>query len=178
MTLDELFEGSWFIYFIIVVWLVSSAFIIFLLGQIDSIVHGKLYDFGLNFSYSWAVPYWGLFRLIYICLLFPAVLSIFTICFSLYSWFRGRKSVPVVRVREEVGEAVEEKVDSMIIACSYCGKRFSRPILMLDFSGGKTRLVNVCPFCGAKLGENNQVKDKDFEIRISNTKKELTKQSQ
>ena len=29
---------------------------------------------------------------------------------------------------------------------------FSKPLVMLDFGGGKTRLVNVCPYCNRVLG--------------------------
>lgn len=31
---------------------------VFLLLQIDRIVHGTLYDYGLQFSPNWAEPYW------------------------------------------------------------------------------------------------------------------------
>jgi uncharacterized Zn-finger protein len=44
----------------------------------------------------------------------------------------------------------EQKVtlpSSIIISCPTCGKTFSRPLVMLDFGGGKTRLVDVCPYC-------------------------------
>lgn len=74
--------------------------------------------------------------------------------------------------RVEKGVAEQVKVSggvargSMLFACSRCGKRFSRPILMLDFSGGKTRLVNVCPFCGARLGENGDEAEREFEVRF------------
>ncbi len=37
--------------------------------------------------------------------------------------------------------------------CPNCGKVFSKPMVMLDFVGGKTRLVNVCPYCSHVLGE-------------------------
>jgi hypothetical protein len=43
--------------------------------------------------------------------------------------------------------------NSLVISCPSCGKVFSRPLIMLDFSGGKTRLVNICPFCNHVLGE-------------------------
>ena len=31
---------------------------LYALSQIDSIVHQKLYSYGLQFSYDWATPYW------------------------------------------------------------------------------------------------------------------------
>ena len=33
---------------------------IVLLFQIDEMIHGQLYDYGLQFSYQWAAPYWTL----------------------------------------------------------------------------------------------------------------------
>jgi hypothetical protein len=43
--------------------------------------------------------------------------------------------------------------NALVISCPNCGKFFSRPLIMLDFSGGKTRLVNICPFCNHVLGD-------------------------
>ena len=163
--MNNVFDGSWFMKLALVIWLVSSVFVVFLLGQIDGIVHSRLYDFGLSFSYDWAVPYWTSLRLIYVCLAFPAFLTVGIFVFGFWSYLRGGR---VVVSRVEKGAVEQAKVSggvargSMLFACSKCGKRFSRPILMLDFSGGKTRLVNVCPFCGARLGENNR--EAEFEV--------------
>ena len=43
--------------------------------------------------------------------------------------------------------------------CPKCKKLFSKPLTMLDFSGGKTRLVNVCPYCNYVLGTADEKKD-------------------
>ena len=40
----------------------------------------------------------------------------------------------------------------MLVSCPGCKKVFSKPLVMLDFSSGKTRLVNVCPHCNRVLG--------------------------
>ena len=47
----------------------------FLLTQIDLIVHGQLYDFGLIFSPEWANSYWVILRLVYACLVTLVVLN-------------------------------------------------------------------------------------------------------
>jgi uncharacterized Zn-finger protein len=57
----------------------------------------------------------------------------------------------------EKPEVREDNV--LVISCPSCGKVFSRPLIMLDFSGGKTRLVNICPYCNHKLGEVPEEKD-------------------
>jgi hypothetical protein len=48
------------------------------------------------------------------------------------------------------------------LACPNCQKISSRPLVMLDFAEGKTKLVNVCPYCNFTLGEvDNQEKTSD-----------------
>ena len=55
-----------------------------------------------------------------------------------------------------VGAPVEKpkiKEDkAFVISCPSCGKFISRPLIMLDFSAGKTRPVKICPFCNHFLG--------------------------
>lgn len=46
----------------------------------------------------------------------------------------------------------ENRFSDMIISCSKCKKTFHRPLVMLDFSGAKPGLVNVCPYCNQVLG--------------------------
>ena len=36
--------------------------VVMLLLEIDKLVNGTLYDYGLGFSYDWAITYWLLFR--------------------------------------------------------------------------------------------------------------------
>jgi len=43
---------------ILLVWATMSLITMFLMLQIDGIVHGDLYRYGLQFSAQWAVPYW------------------------------------------------------------------------------------------------------------------------
>lgn len=152
MMIRDVFGNPWFVRCILVLWLVSSVFVLFLLGMIDSIVHGDLYDFGLQFSYVWASPYWAFLRLIYVCFLLPLAFSVVVLGLDLWRLFKGDRQGRVPEPRRKVGEAEQS---SMLIACSGCGKVFSKPICVLDFTGKKPRLVNVCPYCNAKLGEAN-----------------------
>jgi uncharacterized Zn-finger protein len=66
-----------------------------------------------------------------------------------------------VKVKE-----VNKGNNSMVISCPSCKKVFGRPLVMLNFEGGKTRLVNVCPYCNHVLGnaENEQTPKSDFQI--------------
>ncbi len=43
----------------------SSLFVMLSLNHINYIVHGELYDFGLAFSYRWAMPYWILSGIVF-----------------------------------------------------------------------------------------------------------------
>ncbi len=45
-----------------------------------------------------------------------------------------------------------QAANGLLISCPSCTKVFNRPLVMLDFSGGKTRLVNICPYCNHNLG--------------------------
>jgi len=141
----------------------SLVFLFFIsLSGLDFIVHRVLYGYGLRFSYDWAVPYWTSLRLIYVCLAFPAFVTVGIFVFGFWSYLRGGRVV--VRRVEKAKVSGGIVRGSMLFACSRCSKRFSRPILMLDFSGGRARLVNVCPFCGARLGENGG--EVEFEVGL------------
>lgn len=54
-------------------YLVSLQVPLFLITGIDYIVHAWLYDHGLKFSYSWAIPYWIFLSLTFISLGFLGV---------------------------------------------------------------------------------------------------------
>jgi hypothetical protein len=47
--------------------------------QIDNIVHGQLYNYGLQFSNRWALPYWtflGMSTIFLACIVYLNILSI------------------------------------------------------------------------------------------------------
>jgi uncharacterized Zn-finger protein len=152
------FEGSIFMRLILVTWIISSIFMIFLLVEVDSIVHGDLYNYGLQFSNSWAINYWAYYRLMYLCLAVPAVWSAVALVGSL---LKGRetngKPVPTrVEPKPVNGKVQTVKDNSMLISCPKCKRVFGKPLSMLDFSSGKTRLVNVCPYCNTVLGDADE----------------------
>ncbi len=49
-----------------------------------------------------------------------------------------------------------EKTKTSANACPSCKKTFTQPLVMLDFEGGKSKLVNVCPYCNQVLGDTEQ----------------------
>jgi len=160
-------ENSSFVRVVLVLWLTSSFFVLFLLGRIDWIIHDDLYDFGLQFSLDWATPYWALSRLIYICLAVPSILSAIVLGLDFWKKFRSKKRVSV-SVGKRAGVKFQwSKGNSLIISCPSCKKTFGKPLVMLDFSSGKSGLVNTCPYCNARLGEEYVEEDeKDVEVGV------------
>jgi uncharacterized Zn-finger protein len=153
MSWKGLFSGFWLVRVVLVLWLVSSGFVVFLLLKIDDVVHHELYNFGLQYSDDWAVPYWSFLKLVFVCLLVPGVLSGVVLVFSVFGRGGGREGLVVVR-REKV-EGVKDMGNHLLASCPKCKKVFGKPLVMLDFGGGKTRLVNVCPYCNYILGSAN-----------------------
>ncbi len=52
--------------------LIATALTAYMLNQLDQIVHGQLYSYGLRFDYAWANPYWSILRIIQILLVVAA----------------------------------------------------------------------------------------------------------
>ena len=160
MTWKSLLDNSWLIRVVLVLWLVSAIFVVLLLGRVDWFVHHELYNYGLQFSIEWASVYWANLRMIYVFLGIPICLSGLYFVLDAWRFISMRQSVgaveykpsipekPVQRVRQEA-KAVEQ--NHMLISCPKCKKVFSKPLVMLDFSTGKSRLVNVCPYCNYVL---------------------------
>jgi uncharacterized Zn-finger protein len=154
MGLRDLTNNRVFLLCGLVMWLVSSVFILLLLGRIDWIVNNQLYDFGLQFSLDWAVGYWMALRMAYVCFGVSLVLGGFVFVSSFFKSGGGKRLVVKreVRAAENVVQPVKEGNNHMLASCPSCKKVFAKPLVMLDFSGGKTRLVNVCPYCNHVLG--------------------------
>jgi len=66
-----------------------------------------------------------------------------------------------------------ENGNSMVISCPSCKKVFSRPLVMLNFEGGKTRLVNVCPYCNHVLGSAEDEKSQKQDFQVADPDKKL-----
>ena len=165
MALKELFGDGWFVRVVLVLWLVSAVFVLFLLGQVDWIVHHELYDFGLQFSSEWAVGYWGVLRAIYLFLAVPVAFSVVYFGLEVWRFVRGRRGGFVERKSVQPVKPVSRvkglEQNHMLVSCPKCRRVFSKPLVMLDFSGGKTRLVNVCPYCNHVLNREGGEAEKE-----------------
>ena len=165
---------------VLVVWLISAVVIIFLLNNIDSIVHFDLYNYGLQMSTDWANPYWTYLRLSYVLLGVSMALSGIALVSSFLNV--GKVTVernvapqrlrPPVQVAERQPQQMELKRteannSNSEIACLQCGRVFGRALVMLDFHGGKNQLVSVCPYCSHVLGQANDAKCKNEDFYVA-----------
>ncbi|MEM2466392.1 MAG: hypothetical protein QXZ47_03750 [Candidatus Bathyarchaeia archaeon] len=157
MAWKEMLDSGWFVKIVLVLWFVSAGFIMYLLWRVDWIVHHELYNFGLQFSPEWALDYWAVFRMIYVFLAIPIFLSGAYFAFEVWRFVKGSRG-PMVKAEapkpKPLGArqkpAVAEQ-NHMLISCPKCKRVFSKPLVMLDFSTGRSRLVNVCPYCNFTL---------------------------
>jgi len=152
MGIIDLLRNPWFVRIILIFWLLSTVLVAYLLGVIDFIVNHYTYTYGqLHFDPRWAFPYWNALRLVYIFLAIPAVFGGLILIAGFVK--TDDKHRTVKRVREKASPQLQtEREHSVLIKCTHCGKVFSKPETMLDFSNGKPQLANVCPYCEHVLG--------------------------
>ena len=155
MNLKSFLQGPWFQRIVLIVWLVSSALVMFSQKSIDSIVNVTLYNYGLKFNNNWAVPYWTYARLLYATQFVSIALS----AVALASGFLKKDNIdkhvpkPEQKIEKKAAPRIETKGNASVTSCSCCKRAVTKPLVMLDFSGGKAKLVNVCPYCNTVLGK-------------------------
>ena len=185
MNLKSLLNNNWLDRVIIAAWISSAILVIFMLTNLDVIVNGTLYGFGLQFSNEWGEPYWMYLRLSYAFLGVSSGLGFLALMIGFY---RSKSSAPEtstialkksiknkskidVLKPQKIEEAPKRKnenhgLNNMIISCPNCKKVFGRPLVMLNFEGGKTKLVNVCPYCNNSLDQTDDGEKLDTEVHI------------
>ena len=156
MNVKNFLKDRWFGRGVIVLWLISSVFVLVLLRKIDGIVHETLYSYGLRFDYGWAQPYWFLLSFAFVSLAFPMVLG----GIVLFSSFLGTGDDET-----RFSDLSKTSARALLISCSSCKKVFGKPLVLLDFSRGKERFVNVCPYCNAVLGSAKE-KHKSVDVLV------------
>jgi uncharacterized Zn-finger protein len=161
MNLKTFLQGPWFQRIVLLVWLVSSALVMFSQKSIDSIVNVTLYRYGLQFSNNWAIPYWTYARLLYATQFVSIALSAVALTSGFLKKDKSNKHVPKpeAKIEKKVAPRTETKESAIVTSCSCCKRVVSKPLVMLDFSGGKAKLVNVCPYCNTVLGKAEKQND-------------------
>jgi uncharacterized Zn-finger protein len=173
VDLKRILNGNWFTRLVLLSWIICGVAIYLVFKNMELIVHGQLYYYGLHVSPDWADPYRIYTWLIYICLGLPMALSGIALVSSFLKVEVGPEKEFIVpqRLGSSPGIAkVEpqrfirekptrvENSDNGGISCPHCDRVFGRALVMLDFHGGKNQLVSVCPYCNHVLGKNSDVK--------------------
>jgi DNA-directed RNA polymerase subunit RPC12/RpoP len=109
--------------------------IIIMLIQLDLIVNQTLYDYGLTFSYDWALLYWTIIRIIYM-LLITALATTTILGATSYS------------------KTKREETETVYI-CKSCGKAYTtiKNNINVTESLPKFKVLKACPSCSKKLQE-------------------------
>lgn len=92
----------------------TSLLIMLSLNQINYMIHRELYNFGLQFSYRWAMPYWILSGIVFGLSWTNIVLSI---VFTLYVQKKSRrKAEPLAPIQERVEVPKTEEKEQRTIS--------------------------------------------------------------
>ena len=181
MGLRSIPNNNWLYRAVLTTWIASAIIMMFLLIRIDTIVNVELYKSGLQFSYNWATPYWSYLRLNFVALGVPMALSLFAIAAG---FIPRSKKVAEKKVAGNVAGQCSNtelngagKPNAADISCLNCGKTFGRPMVMLDFEGGKTKLVNVCPYCNHALENTENGKPSEIDVYVADAEEKLTHES-
>lgn len=121
--------------------LIASVSIVYLWLTIDNIVNVALYQFGLQFSYDWANPYWMFMRISLVLLGLIAAASSVNIFY--FFWRTFKKPALVTKTVEKAADtetATPGSSTPSLFQCISCGQSVTDPLK-----------INICPFCHGRL---------------------------
>jgi hypothetical protein len=188
MGLKGMLSGKWFTRLVMIIWIICGVSILVVFKNMELIVHGQLYNYGLVFSPDWANAYRFFTWLIFMFLGLPMALSGLALASSFLKVEQVPKRGHVVPQRTgpprgmtkvESKNPVEEaprkvKVPSRLdngncvgISCPQCKKVFGRALVMLDFRSGSNRMVSVCPYCNHVLGYTSDGKSVNDNVYVA-----------
>ena len=182
MGLKRMLSGNWFTRLVLVSWIICAVSVFVVFKNMELIVHGQLYYYGLRLSPDWADPYRIYTWLIYLCLGLPMALSGLALASSFLKVEKVPEKKNIVPQRLKPPQGVAEVESQQIvrevpkrvengnvggISCSHCKKVFSKALVMLDFHGGKTQLVSVCPYCNHILGNASDEKGTNENFHVA-----------
>jgi len=135
--------------------LVATASAVYTLTLFDNIVHGTLYNYGLQFSYDWANPYWTLLRIVQVLMGLAAVFNVMSTVYVYRKFIRTKPQVIQTRSEKKVISShvlepeppTETQRVGGLVKCDHCKRVFAQPLRMLDFHSDRPRIINICPFC-------------------------------
>lgn len=185
MSSNRLFDSLTFsrvVIAVLLIWIASAVFGIYLLNRFDLFINSQLYYFGLQFDHAWADTYYFYTQLMYITLAAPIALTVISIAAG-FKRQTKKTSEPAPKLVPNLtrpqpqpvvtqGLKAEASENKNGMRCPSCKKVFSRPRVMLSIKDGKKRPVNVCPYCRHKLGdaEDNKISTSEFQVADSDEK--------
>lgn len=186
MGLRSVLNGNWFTRLVLVSWMICAVSIFVVFKNMELIVHGQLYSYGLHFSPDWADPYRICTWLIYLCLSLPMALSGIALVSSFLKVEKVTEKKKVVSPNlgpprgvtkvesQQIVRAAPRRIENGNgsvnddgIACPNCKKVFGKALVMLDFRSGKNRMVSVCPYCNYVLGYTSEEKGTDEKFYVA-----------
>jgi hypothetical protein len=199
MSLKSFLTSKWFTRLVFVSWIVCAILIIIVFKNMEFIVHGQLYDYGLVFSPAWADGYRVLTWMVFVCAGVPLALSGVALATSFLNVEesvpaqerkasvhlragppRGITKVasPQARSTQQARQVKEPVVRADIgncvgISCPECKKVFGRALVMLDFRSGSNRMISVCPYCNAVLGYTGAKQSNDDSVYVDGSDKRV-----
>ena len=122
MNLKSFLQGPWFQRIVLLVWLVSSALVMFSQQTIDTIVNKTLYGYGLQFSNKWAIPYWTYARLLYATQFVCIALSAVALGSGFLKKDSGDKPAPKPETKIDKKLAAKDETNgrNILISCPSC----------------------------------------------------------
>jgi uncharacterized Zn-finger protein len=189
-------SGKWFLRIAAVTWIISALSIFLIFKNIELIVHGQLYSFGLVFSPEWADPFRFYTWMLYLCITVPTAIG----GVALMTSFLKEEKIPEKKIFVEQKVKVPQQVPRVAaqpttqapvkkvtqvtengnaggISCPHCNKVFTRALVMLDFRSGRNKLVSVCPYCNHVLGNTSEEKRAGNNVTVANPNERIKTQS-
>jgi len=191
MGLTHMLNGKWVTRLVMISWIICAVLILVIFKNMELIVHGQLYSYGLVFSSDWADPFRIFTWLLFLCLGLPMALSGVALVSSFFKIEEVPKKEKLVPQRQEPPRGVVKVESPQIvkkvlvkaengngngnvsgISCPNCKRVFGRALVMLDFRAGKNRMVSVCPYCNTVLGYAGEecASDESFHVTTPDEK--------
>ena len=200
VSLKSILAGKWLTRMVLISSIICAASVFVVLKNIEFVVHGQLYYYGLIFSTEWADAYRVLTWMIFICAGVPLALSTIALASSFLNFeeIPGRKRIVPQKERLALGitnvgfkqtcqtqqtqQVQQDNRESVTrvdigncigISCPECKKVFGKALVMLDFRSGSNRMISVCPYCNHVLGYTKDEKSRDNGFRVASLDKKI-----
>jgi len=159
--------------------------------KIDQIVHGDLYNYGLHFSYQWAMPYWTMTTIVFGMGWFNLIIAV---TFQFYVLIYGRKEAlqpeatkepqpqpakeEIIEVETKPTEKVEESKEQVAEPAEKVEKKpeETQPVVEATPQPEQTETIQAGEAEGQKEQESKPAEESKTETKETSTTTTETKQ--